>query len=281
MLKTVLGNITLHSLPRDRDCPGHIISFKCIIHSNGDDALLTWHITLPDQQGIIIHHSNAKLTSFQDQYVRSKLDEYKIETTINEINHNSTIILKYTSKAYVESTIHIKIPKDDTRINGGNIECIRDQEQTVFTVLAVDKIQCKLISYRYVFITNSTNFFYTTAPQTPQNFKGDKIVYEADNIITTFEWDPPASQDVVDSYSITITPVPKSLRNSSISVRQSPWIVDLDYNIIYNVGITAVNCAGRSETVLIHDIEHSNNNIASATRLAILYPARMNLHTCL
>ena len=98
-----------------------------------------------------------------------------------------------------------------------------------------------------------------TAPQKPENFNGDDdgIIYQIDNIIATFEWDPRARLDVVDNYSIAITPVPKSLPNGSPTVRQSPWVVALEYNIIYNVSIAAVNCAGRSETVSIQ-IEHGN-----------------------
>ena len=109
-----------------------------------------------------------------------------------------------------------------------------------------------------MWLVQQNNYNIITAPQKPENFNNDDhgIIYQIDNIIIIFKWDPQARQDVVENYSITITPVPKSLPNGFPTVRQSPWIVALDYNIIYNVSIAAVNCAGRSETVSIENIEH-------------------------
>ena len=80
-----------------------------------------------------------------------------------------------------------------------------------------------------------------------------------------FEWDvPPGSgpEAIVDNYTITITPAPVSHPISNV-VLASPWNVTLNYNVIYTATITAVNCAGDSEILILSSTEYSESIISS------------------
>lgn len=73
----------------------------------------------------------------------------------------------------------------------------------------------------------------------------------------TFEWDPPQGTGpdvIVDFYWIFISPRSRSHPLANIAF-SSPWNVTLDYNIVYSANITAVNCAGESETFVLPDSE--------------------------
>ncbi len=73
-----------------------------------------------------------------------------------------------------------------------------------------------------------------------------------------FEWNPPAGngpEAVVDNYTITILPNPISHPISNV-VYSTSWNVTLDYNVIYDATITAQNCAGESEPVVLTNIEY-------------------------
>ena len=75
----------------------------------------------------------------------------------------------------------------------------------------------------------------------------------------TFTWDPPPGsgpEAIVDSYTITITPMPVSHPITNV-VTSSPWNVTLDYNETYTATIIAVNCAGESSPFILPNIEYS------------------------
>ncbi len=97
-----------------------------------------------------------------------------------------------------------------------------------------------------------------TVPLLPSGFNITGEVYTVTNLTVTFEWDEPQGsgpQAIVDTYTITIAPEPLSpsgidmLPNSPQSLN-----VTLDYNINYTATITAVNCAGESETFVYQSI---------------------------
>ncbi len=75
-----------------------------------------------------------------------------------------------------------------------------------------------------------------------------------------FEWDPPPGsgpEAIVDNYTITITPAPVSHPISNAVA--SSLNVTLDYNVIYTATVTAVNCAGDSDILVLSAIEYGKN----------------------
>ncbi len=75
-----------------------------------------------------------------------------------------------------------------------------------------------------------------------------------------FDWNPPIGsgpEAVVENYIISIRPMPVSYPISNV-VNSTSWNVTLDYNVIYNATITAQNCAGESEPVIITNIQYGN-----------------------
>ncbi len=76
-----------------------------------------------------------------------------------------------------------------------------------------------------------------------------------------FEWNPPSGSGtmaIVDNYTISVTPQPLSHPiNNVVSI--TSFNVTLNYNIIYMVSITAVNCAGESNSFDFTDIEYGKS----------------------
>ena len=74
-----------------------------------------------------------------------------------------------------------------------------------------------------------------------------------------FNWDPPPGsgpEAIVDNYNITITPAPVSHSSYNV-VTAPPWNVTLNYNVIYTATVTASNCAGDSDIMILSAIEYS------------------------
>ena len=94
-------------------------------------------------------------------------------------------------------------------------------------------------------------------PLTPTGFSILSDHHRANDTIPTFEWDPPGGmgpQTIVDYYIISISPSPLSHPGTNI-VHSSPWNVTLAYNTLYNLSITAVNCAGESGVFVLTGLE--------------------------
>ncbi len=73
-----------------------------------------------------------------------------------------------------------------------------------------------------------------------------------------FEWDPPngsGPEAVVENYIISILPMPASHPISNV-VDFTSWNVTLDYNVIYNATITALNCVGESIPNVLTNIQY-------------------------
>ena len=91
-------------------------------------------------------------------------------------------------------------------------------------------------------------------PQTPSGFTILDEHFTVDNITLTFQWDPPQGvgpEVIVDYYWISILP-PPVIHPTLNNVTSSPWNVTVDYNTLYFINITAVNCAGQSGTYEFH-----------------------------
>ena len=73
-------------------------------------------------------------------------------------------------------------------------------------------------------------------------------------MVTTFtlEWDLPSNDEQPSSFVeyYTVTTIPPS-RPGTIIVNSPPLNITLDHNILYNVRLAAVNCAGESESITI------------------------------
>ena len=99
---------------------------------------------------------------------------------------------------------------------------------------------------------------YSIVPRTPTGFIIMREYFTVINNTVMFEWDSPGGsgpEAIVDNYTITVNPMPVSHPISNV-VLSSPWNVTLSYNVIYTATITAVNCAGQSNTVTSSGIEY-------------------------
>lgn len=80
------------------------------------------------------------------------------------------------------------------------------------------------------------------------------------NTTLTFEWDPfqgSGPESVVDHFVLSISPQPLSSLVMNV-VPSPPWNVTISYNTVYNVNITAVNCAGDGRTITaLNEIKYS------------------------
>lgn len=108
-------------------------------------------------------------------------------------------------------------------------------------------------------------------PQAPSGFRVNER-YPTNNMgtIVTLQWDPPQgrdSQTVVDNYTISISPPPLS-QPSTTMVNSPPWNVTFDYNVDYELNITAENCNGESDPFTLNigmcfDVKINSNYIRS------------------
>ena len=78
----------------------------------------------------------------------------------------------------------------------------------------------------------------------------------------TLEWDPPQGlgpESIVDSYTIRIYPSPLSHPTVNMVPSAPPysWNFTLAHNTRYTANITAINCEGPGDTVILPSIEIS------------------------
>lgn len=81
-------------------------------------------------------------------------------------------------------------------------------------------------------------------PPAPVNLRLTSHLYTDQNVTVVFEWDHDTS-NIVDSYSISISPTPPSQPVVN-EITSAIWNATLEYSIDYVVNVTAVNCGGRS-----------------------------------
>lgn len=76
------------------------------------------------------------------------------------------------------------------------------------------------------------------------------------DITVDFDWAHPQGsgpEAIVDYYIISISPNPLSHPGSN-NVSSPPWNVTVGYNVDHTVNITAVNCAGNSDTLVSSNV---------------------------
>lgn len=99
-----------------------------------------------------------------------------------------------------------------------------------------------------------------SVPHTPTGYRKIKELHGKLNTTVTFQKNlqtGSGSAAIVDNYTITIVPRPLS-HPSHVVVTAFPWSVTFAHNILYYVYITAINCAGNSNTLQLSPIEYSN-----------------------
>ena len=73
-------------------------------------------------------------------------------------------------------------------------------------------------------------------------------------------WDPPTgsgSELIIKEYIVTIFPKPISHPITNVAF-SSPFYATLNYNITYDVTITAVNCVAEAIPSILNNIEYNN-----------------------
>ncbi len=96
-------------------------------------------------------------------------------------------------------------------------------------------------------------------PLKPTGLNIAEELFNIDNITLIFTWDTLISrcpEALVDRYNITIIPEPLSHPANNI-VLYPPFNVTLDYNVVYNMTVMALNIAGDSQPTELLDIEYS------------------------
>ncbi len=81
------------------------------------------------------------------------------------------------------------------------------------------------------------------------------MIFTKRDYTLVFEWDPPSGSDTELIYTVVISP--RSISHPIINaILTSPFFVILEYNMVYNTSITSVNCAGKSISVMMNNIEY-------------------------
>ena len=84
------------------------------------------------------------------------------------------------------------------------------------------------------------------------------MYYAILNYTISLQWNPPEGSGpaaMVDRYILSVIPKPVSHPISN-EVYSTIWSVTLNYNTVYIATITAVNCAGESNTVVLPGIQY-------------------------
>ena len=96
-------------------------------------------------------------------------------------------------------------------------------------------------------------------PLNPTGFNITNVYYAILNYTISLQWNLPEGSGpatVVDRYILSLTPNSVSHPISN-EVYSTIWNVTLNYNTLYTATITAVNCAGESNTVVLPGIQYS------------------------
>ncbi len=107
-----------------------------------------------------------------------------------------------------------------------------------------------------------TFVLYLPVPLTPTGFSITRDYFTVMDNTVMFGWDSPGGsgpEAIVDNYTITVNPTSVSHPISNV-VQSGPWNVTLSYNVIYTATITAVNCAGESNSFTLPGIEYGKHN---------------------
>lgn len=225
------------------DCAGEIIHYKCSIKTNSERMHLIWKVTVPGQLPLVIRYDNISDLGREDH----------INSFIN------TSLVQYGHDEYIESVLIFKV---QTNVSTGNqtlLECmIIDLENESIIVL--------IKTSGILEVENSSASFplvYYLEPKIPAGFNYTRVYYGVNSTTITLERHPP--QDIgpefaVDFYNISVSPQPLSNHTSIILYPRYPWNITLHYNTKYTLYLTAVNCAGESDSFILSDIEFGKGN---------------------
>ncbi len=230
----------------DIECSGDTIPYNCSILSNSEYVHLIWIVTLPEHVPMTITFDGS-----------SSLD------VVYYLDMNITVTLtNYVAEEYIESIIALTV-LSDVVVNGTVLECRSGDLDSRRAIVNVN-------------MSGIINFFYFTAlkhhvamtskislivsvPNIPTDLNVTGQYDTLDNTTITFSWVPPQGsgvETVVDKHLFFITPVP--LSHSTLTVVFGDAInVTLEYNMLYNASILAVNCAGESSLVYLIDNKFS------------------------
>ena len=212
-----------------------MVRYNCSILSNSEAVQLTWRVTLPGSMAINITYHDI---SFNNSRLNSTIVE--------------TALLKYVEDEYIESVLTLTVPVDLVA-NQTIVECFITDLGYDSTVIFVNISSRPIAMIMYAFHFNNIE------PLAPTDFNYTSEYHQFMNTTLTLDWNAPLGsgpQAVVDSYTLSISPAPPS-HPGTIVVQKPPFNVTLAHNIAYSLNLTAVNCAGESETLIFPDIEYS------------------------
>ena len=187
------------------------------------------------------------------------LSMYDNPASLNNIDNLAmgvdTILTQHRNDTYIESVIIFTVLMGVT-FNQSNVQCSSENLDSMSTIVFVNT--SGIIAMIKILQLNCS--FLHLVPLKPTGFNITREYFTMMDITAMFEWDlPPGSgpEAIVDNYTIAITPAPVSHPISNNVVLASPWNVTLNYNILYIPSITAINCAGSSEILILAAVEYS------------------------
>ena len=175
---------------------------------------------------------------------------------MNDLNgFISTALERYVNDKYIESILQLIVPFG-IKINQTLLECsIGHLDNSSVSVLVESSGTLATVSLYW----EKSILCLFLEPVVPSGFRYSREIHKFMNTTLTFEWDLPqglGTENIVDYYVIYIFPEPLSHPIMNV-VSDPPWNVTLQHNVKYSTNITAVNCAGQSETFTYSDIEYS------------------------
>ena len=116
-------------------------------------------------------------------------------------------------------------------------------------------------SYNHGFLLIFISIALAREPISPIEFNVTRVYYYILNYTVSLKWNLPVERSpsfTVDRYILSIKPKPVSQPTSN-EIYSTIWNVTLNYNIEYTATITAVNCAGESNMVILPNIKYGKH----------------------
>ena len=93
-----------------------------------------------------------------------------------------------------------------------------------------------------------------SVPLPPIDFRTTAEYHDSMETTVTLDWNPPQGsgpEAIIDNYTIYISPTPP-YQPATVSLLSRPWNVTLAHNVNYTLNLTARNCAGESDSVVLY-----------------------------
>ena len=243
LLHTAIINLDflLRSVSRlDINCPGDIIQYRCSVQSISEAVQLTWLVTFPGHDAIIIHYTSASDQNYTDTAITSALTEFRMDE-------------------FLQSDIELRVLQNIS-MNRTILEC-RSEDLASESIVVIVNASGEYI--RWSFMETMVIYYYSALYT---SWFGIAMEYYTDlNVTVQFEWNEPQGagpQTVVDSYNVTITSS-SSTENFLLSNQTFALNFTLNYNTNYTATISAENCIGVSEVFVHPRIEYGTVHIIS------------------